>query len=299
MPDHTDIPPVLTTLGDDLLVAMNAAVAREGRARRLHVPTVVVRWTPRRWATVAAVALGAVTAALVLGTTGGGPPNAFADWSATPTPATAAQLQAAEAACQQESPDLGSLTPTISDFRGPNSLLVYAQSTTTTMCDTGNAPFPTNVSVWAADSSPVAAGTIDPETGGGPAAVMTTGQLFFKLAGRVGSGVTAVTLVLGDGSTVTATVVNGWFAAWWPANWDGGQPGQGGPIGHAVAQSAQVTTATGTTTQSLNWQSAGPLPESVNGNPVPAPSCAQPGAGCGSSGATGTTSATGATVPNN
>ncbi|HEX4033220.1 MAG TPA: hypothetical protein VHX66_02140 [Solirubrobacteraceae bacterium] len=237
-----------------------------------------------RWTTVGATAVAAAVALLVVGTTGGGPANAFADWTATPTTPTEAQLQSAEAACQQESPALGSLTPTLSDFRGPNSLLVYAQSTTTTVCDTGNAPFPTMVSVYAADSTPVAAGAINPETNEAPAAIMATGQLFYSLAGRVGSGVTAVTLVLGDGTTVTATVVNGWFAAWWPANWNGGQPGQGGPIGHAIAHSAQVTTATGTTTQPLNWNSTPPTPESVNGTPWPP----QTGA-TATSGATSTT----------
>jgi hypothetical protein len=298
MPDHTEIPPVLQTLGDDLLIAMKEAVARQQRAPRRRVPTISLRWTPRRWATAAVVALGAVAAALVLGTTGGGPPNAFADWSATPTAATTSQLQAAEAACQQESPDLGSLTPTISDFRGPNSLLVYAQSATTTVCDTGNAPFPTLVAVWAADSSPVVADAIDPETQG-LSTVYATGQLFFKLAGRVGSDVTAVTLVLGDGSTVTATVANGWFAAWWPANWNGGQPGEGGPIGHAVAHSAQVTTTTGTTTQALDWNSAAPPPESINGRSLCGQGPGQLPAACGPAGATGTTGATGATAVNN
>ena len=36
--------------------------------------------------------------------------------------------------------------------------------------------------------------------------------------GRVGTDVTGVTLVLGDGTSVQATVTNGWYAAWWPGN---------------------------------------------------------------------------------
>jgi hypothetical protein len=52
--------------------------------------------------------------------------------------------------------------------------------------------------------------------------------------GQTGSGVTGVTLVLGDGASVTATAANGYFAAWWP--------------GDATATSAEVTTAQGTST---------------------------------------------------
>ena len=50
MPDHTEIPPVLKTLGDDLLVAMRDAAARQERSPRLRVPFAGARWAPRRWA---------------------------------------------------------------------------------------------------------------------------------------------------------------------------------------------------------------------------------------------------------
>jgi hypothetical protein len=55
--------------------------------------------------------------------------------------------------------------------------------------------------------------------------------------GSVGSGVTAATLVLSDGSDVVTTTGNGLFLAWWP--------------GSAVITSATVTSATGTTTQPI------------------------------------------------
>jgi hypothetical protein len=51
--------------------------------------------------------------------------------------------------------------------------------------------------------------------------------------GQTGGGVTGVTLSLSDGTSVTTTVANGYFAAWWP--------------GKATASSANVTTAQGTT----------------------------------------------------
>ena len=63
------------------------------------------------------------------------------------------------------------------------------------------------------------------------------GQAYTIAEGSVGTGVTAATLVLSDGSDVVTTTGNGLFLAWWP--------------GSAVVTSATVTTATGTTTQQI------------------------------------------------
>jgi hypothetical protein len=63
------------------------------------------------------------------------------------------------------------------------------------------------------------------------------GQGYTIAEGSVGSGVTAATLVLSDGSDVVTTTGNGLFLAWWP--------------GSAVITSATVTSATGTTTQPI------------------------------------------------
>jgi hypothetical protein len=52
--------------------------------------------------------------------------------------------------------------------------------------------------------------------------------------GRTGAGVTAVTIQRSDGSSVQATVVNGWYLAWWP--------------GTIAATKAEITTASGTRT---------------------------------------------------
>jgi hypothetical protein len=51
--------------------------------------------------------------------------------------------------------------------------------------------------------------------------------------------VSAANLTLGDGSMVTATVDNGWVVAWWP--------------GTAHLASAQLTTPSGTQTQTFNY----------------------------------------------
>jgi hypothetical protein len=86
--------------------------------------------------------------------------------------------------------------------------------------------------------------------------------------GRVGSGVTGVTLVLDDGQDVVTTVADGWFVAWWPDS--------------AGATSAQVNSAGGTTTESLAW---------VHNPPAGAPG---PGMS-GNSGNSGSSSGGGAT----
>ena len=63
------------------------------------------------------------------------------------------------------------------------------------------------------------------------------GQPYTFLQGQVAAGVTGVTLVLSDGSNVQATVADGSLVAWWP--------------GTATATSAQLASASGTTTQQL------------------------------------------------
>ena len=62
--------------------------------------------------------------------------------------------------------------------------------------------------------------------------------------GQVANGVTGVTLLRSDGQTVQATTAKGLFIAWWP--------------GDQTTSSAQVTTAGGVSTQSLDLHSAGP-----------------------------------------
>jgi hypothetical protein len=64
---------------------------------------------------------------------------------------------------------------------------------------------------------------------------------------EVGANVTGVTLTLDDGTTITTTVNNGWLAGWWP--------------GSDPVQSAEVTTASGTSTQRLT------VPTSSNQDP--------------------------------
>lgn len=62
----------------------------------------------------------------------------------------------------------------------------------------------------------------------------SAGDALTLVDGRVGAGVSAVTITLSDGSTVQATVSGGWYLAWWP--------------GSVAAANAQISTASGTGT---------------------------------------------------
>jgi hypothetical protein len=165
----------------------------------------------------------AAVAALV--TVGSSVAPAFAGWQATPSTPAPGQLAQAEQACGQ---DLGS--PVLNDSRGPYTASIYADSTTSNVCLSGN-----GVSMSSSSTSQVparvAVGQIQ-SSGGGTRD--TAGNALTLVDGRTGAGVTAVTIDRSDGSSVQATVVNGWYLAWWP--------------GTVSAKNAEVTTASGTST---------------------------------------------------
>jgi hypothetical protein len=179
----------------------------------------------------------------------GGPSNAFAGWTASPTTPSRAQLQAAESACGHSTPALASRPPTVADGRGPFSMLVYVHNGAATVCLTGLPGGGAIVTSLGGVPGPVDPDAIAPEAGvahqalrqrAGSASGTTPrgGQDFGILTGQVGANVSAVTLVLDDGDRIETTVADGWFAAWWPGT-------------HAV-RSAAITTASGTITQPLN-----------------------------------------------
>jgi hypothetical protein len=249
------------------------------RARELaaSIAAAITTLLPRRSQRMAtgAIAVAAIAAAsLVLGTTGSGPTNAFAGWRSSPTAAASGQLQAAQAACQKLRPELTSLTPTVTDTRGAGSLLVYATHDGTTTCTTGPPQLGVVIGVSGPTSgTPVGAAAV--EWGPVGQEFAADGQVFRQLAGQVGANVTAVTLVLRNGTTVQATVANGWFAAWWPAS----QPGQtGAPLQLALGEAAPVTFEITT----------------ANGTTITRP--ASPSGPTASTGATSTTGATGASA---
>ena len=85
------------------------------------------------------------------------------------------------------------------------------------------------------------AGQIRIEGGGGSASGLGTqsepGHPYSFVWGKVGAGVSGVTLVLPGSQRVTPTVAKGWLLAWWPSR--------------VRAVSAEVTTRKGTTSQQL------------------------------------------------
>jgi len=180
-----------------------------------------------------ATGIAAAVAAVV--TLGSSAAPAFAGWQPTPTTPASGQLAQAVQACGQ---DLGS--PVLTDSRGPYTAEIYANSTTSAVCLSGNGVSMSSSSTSVASSS-VAAGQI--QLGGGGMRD-SAGNALTLVDGRAGAGVTAVTIDRSDGSSVQATVANGWYLAWWP--------------GTVSATNAEISTASGTST--VPYPSAPALP---------------------------------------
>jgi hypothetical protein len=203
-----------------------------------------------------AAAAAAVVALVDLGPS---TPAAFAGWSATPTHASQAQVAGAQGACAKQLAQLPPLrdghatfrgtpvpslvphysklsrtTPVLTDTRGPFTFVVFDAGQAHASCI--SSPGFTTISLQSSTQAraSVPAGKI------APAFIEHTAQArdaYTFVEGHAGAGVTAATLVLSDGSHVQTTLQNGWLVAWWP--------------GAAQLTSAQVTTASGTTTQPL------------------------------------------------
>jgi hypothetical protein len=257
MPENVELPPVLEILGDDLYLAMKAAddvpVDAHGHWLKRHRRgfSRAIPGAPRvsmRWVTAGAAAVAVAVASLVLGT-GGGPPNAFAGWTALPSTLSRGQLQAAESACGNSARALASRPATVADGRGPFSMLVYGQNRAATVCMTGlpggtaivipvgGVPASVNPDAIAPEAG-VTHQTLRQRAGSASSTSARSARDFGVLTGQVGANVRAVTLVLDNGNRIETTVAHGWFAAWWPGT-------------HAV-QSAAISTTSGTATQPLN-----------------------------------------------
>jgi hypothetical protein len=242
------------------------------RHRRLAVPVAVGTGAAASVATVGTVL------AVVLG----GATPAYAGWTPAPTaPSTASPASPASAAspspqssqsCQTALPSdqpgggkigSGSWQPVLSDERGPFTVVLFQNAGAYAACFT-SASF-TEITQVAADSSSAtnaqtANGTVHTSGPGGPGGGMSSVSVggtssgdisnfvqthlsttadgpYTLVEGRVASGVTSVTLVLDNGQDVVATVADGWLVAWWP--------------GDNAATSAQVTNASGTSTEAL------------------------------------------------
>ncbi len=184
-----------------------------------------------------ATAAGTAGAVAIVISLSAGTSNAFAGWSPTPTTPSPAQLAQASAQCAAHAPVSG-LPLQLTDTRGPFTFSVYADSTSSATCISG----PSFTAVSGSESSApitVPAGTVQLST-----AHQTNrdGQAYSFAEGHTGSGVSAVALVLDDGTTVQATLQNGWFVAWWPGSHD--------------VQAAEVATPTGVKSQTFDLRGA-------------------------------------------
>ncbi len=180
------------------------------------------RWIPVLPA-IGAFGVSATAVAVVVAVTlGSSAAPAFAGWSATPTPPGAGQLAAAQ---QQCSANLG--TPVLTDTRGPYTASIYADATSSHTCLQGG-----SLSIASASAGPneadVPAGQVQLF---GLGMENSSGQALTLVDGRIGAGVTSVTIHRSDGGSVQTTVSGGWYLAWWP--------------GTAPAITADVTSTTG------------------------------------------------------
>lgn len=205
----------------DASVARVTAYAYHPRSRH-HLPR-------PRLAIGGGVATAAGAAAVIVALTGGAT-SAFAGWKPAPTKAAPGQLGAAGRACTSQGP-VGGLPLALSDVRGPFTLQVYANDTTSATCINGPGISAVRIGQSSQAENP-SAGEIQMSPGP-PAA--RDGQPYSFSEGRIGAGVQAVTLNLSNGTTVDATVGHGWYLAWWPSD--------------ATLKSATVTTASGDHTQ--------------------------------------------------
>lgn len=170
-------------------------------------------------------ATGLVAAVGAIVALGSSAAPAFAGWQSTPRTPAAGALVAPAQACGL---DLGK--PVLTDSRGPYAASIYADSTNTAVCLTGDGVSMSSSSKTLAPIS-VAAGQITFRVAG---MRDSAGNALTLVDGTAGAGVTAVTIELSDGSSVQATVMGGWYLAWWP--------------GSVTATNATVTTASGTNT---------------------------------------------------
>jgi hypothetical protein len=216
------------------------------------------------------VAVGALVTAAAAGllalviSLSAGASNAFAGWTPKPTPPAPGQLAGARASCQASQSPIAGLSLQLSDTRGPFTFSIYANDSSSATCIIGPS--------FTAVSGSMSSYPVDVPAGhilmSSSHATDRTGSSYSLAEGRTGTGVSGVTLTLDDGTNVQATVGNGWFVAWWPSS-------------HTV-KSAELTTASGTTTQTFDQPAYPPPPSGAGSGSMSSSSSPGPGASHGS-----------------
>jgi|HubBroStandDraft_3_1064219.scaffolds.fasta_scaffold59077_1 hypothetical protein len=188
---------------------------------------------------VAVAGVGVTVAVIGLGN---GASRAFAVWSASPTSPASGQTAAAEAVCRADMPSSSQIQkanseaggpkasepgPSVSpnglpaalvDTRGAYTFVLLGASGERAACLIG--PWPTSKPLFSStsygaspSSSPASDQIGDLSFGFGR---LTDEEGLLSVTGRVGEGVSGVTLILHDGTRVTTRIAQGWFLAWWP-----------------------------------------------------------------------------------
>jgi hypothetical protein len=209
----------------------------------------------------ALAAAGAAAAVVLVVFAGAGAQNAFAGWTASPTPPARGQTASAISECASRLVGVAPVAatdwkPLVTDTRGPFTAVILQGADATATCLNGPS-FTTaavnsaqdggsqhHLSVSSASGGPPAVSVLAPNSANSaPINVAEQeqtsvhGQPYTLLQGQTRPGVTGITLVLSDGSQVQATVADSAFVAWWPS--------------HASAGSAELTDGSGVTTQQL------------------------------------------------
>jgi hypothetical protein len=238
----------------DLRAAFKARFETVAPERELRLGTFDYRsrTTRRRrlWAatgTGGTALTGGVVAAILMLSSGA---SVAEGWTPVPTAPSATAVAAATAACnwvnETSGPPILTGTPVLTDGRGSYTALIYVNGHVAHICISNGQHTATSLAMTDMplffDAVPGPDQLGDPDGFGGgapgfPGSANSSGGAE-DVSGLAGSDVSAVTFDFANGSTVDATVQNGWYFAWWP--------------GDSRPTTVQVTTSTGTLTSPMS-----------------------------------------------
>jgi hypothetical protein len=196
---------------------------------------------------------GGVVAAILMLSSGA---SVAEGWTPIPTAPSAAAVAAATAACNwahdQNGPPILTGTPVLTDGRGSYTAAIYVTGEMEHVCISNAQHTATGLGMHNLHPGYLGS-SFDPAPGpdqlglpagfgggapGFPGSSNSTSVGQRNVSGLAGSDVSAVTFAFADGTTVQATVQNGWYFAWWP--------------GDSWPSSVRVTTSTGTLTSPMS-----------------------------------------------
>lgn len=240
----------------DLRAAFTARFETVAPERELRLRTFDYRsHTTRRrslWAamgTGGTALTGGVVAAILMLSSGA---SVAEGWTAVPSTPSSAAMAAATAACNwahdASGPPVLTGTPVLAEERGSYTAALYVDGQAAYICISSGQHTATSLAMDRTslffDAAPGPDQLGDPAGFGGGAprfpGSATSGAPGSErnASGLAGSDVSAVAFDFADGSTVEATVQNGWYFAWWPGdNWP---------------TSVQVTTSSATLTSPMS-----------------------------------------------